>query len=179
MMPAATRVALLPDAGLLIMLAYADALDQLFKPGWSVELVDMVLREVTRNQTPPSERIAAWADKEKLAVLTTRTFQHHGKQSSGLKNIKKPNLGELAIQETMNNFALEIPRRSGVFLFEDHRTARAGFLLPDNCRKVSTRAFLLFLEQRGFIPSAAAIERRAITAGRNFSQLRFPPAHEV
>jgi len=54
-------IALLPDAGPLITLAYADALDVLFKPGWTVMLVDMVLHEVTRSQTPTSARLAAWA----------------------------------------------------------------------------------------------------------------------
>jgi hypothetical protein len=48
-------------------------------------------------------------------------------------------------------------------------------VLPAHCRKVSTRAFLLFLEQKGWLASAAAGERSAITAGRQFSQLRFPP----
>jgi hypothetical protein len=48
-------------------------------------------------------------------------------------------------------------------------------MLPDNCRKVSTRAFLLFLEQKGWLESAAEVERKAIQNGRNFSQLRFPP----
>jgi len=41
---------------------------------------------------------------------------------------------------------------------------------------VSTRAFLLFLEQRGWLDSAAEIERRAIQNRRSFSRLRFPPA---
>jgi len=50
----------------------------------------------------------------------------------------------------MNNFALTITPRTGVFLFEDHKIARASFLLPDNCRKVTTCAFLIFLEQRGW-----------------------------
>ena len=48
-------VSLLPDAGPLITLAYANALDVLFKPGWRVAVVDMVLHEVTRSQTPTSE----------------------------------------------------------------------------------------------------------------------------
>jgi hypothetical protein len=48
--------------------------------------------------------------------------------------------------------------------------------LPDNCRKVNTRAFLKFLEQKAWIESATAIERKAILNGRNFSQLRFPPS---
>jgi hypothetical protein len=88
---------------------------------------------------------------------------------------RKSNLGELAIQETMNGFALEQPPKTGVFLFEDHKIARASFFLPDNCRKVSTRAFLIFLEDNGWIDSAAEIERRALQAGRAFSGLRFPP----
>ena len=59
-------VVLLPDAGPLITLAYADALDLLFKPGWPVVLVDMVLHEVTRNRTPTSEKLGQWAVASKL-----------------------------------------------------------------------------------------------------------------
>ena len=53
-MPEASDIALLPDAGPLITLAYADALDVLLLPGWQVRVVDMVRHEVTRNQTPPA-----------------------------------------------------------------------------------------------------------------------------
>jgi len=74
----------------------------------------------------------------------------------------------------MNEFALKVPPKTGVFLFEDHKIARASFMVPDNCRKVSTRAFLIFLEQKGLIESATDIERRAIHAGRAFYTLRFP-----
>lgn len=168
------NIALLPDAGPLITLAYADALDLLFKPGWSVELVDMVLNEVTRNKTPTSERISTWVDKSNLPILTTRVMQLYSEASVDQTPGRKSGLGEIAIQETMNSFALQTPRRTGVFLFEDHKIARASFLLPDHCRKVSTRAFLQFLEQKEWIPSAAEIERRANAAGRQFSQLRFP-----
>jgi hypothetical protein len=166
-----SAVVLLPDAGPLITLAYADALDVLFKPGWSVVLVDMVLHEVTRNQTPTSERLAQWAKTNKLSVRTTKTFQHYRRAAVQHKS----NLGELAIQEAMNDFALEQPPKTGVFLFEDHKIARASFLVPDNCRKVSTRAFLIFLEEKGWLESAADVERRALQAGRAFSNMRFPP----
>jgi hypothetical protein len=74
----------------------------------------------------------------------------------------------------MNEFGI-VAERTGVFLFEDHKIVRTSFLLPDNCRTVSTRAFLLFLQQQGLIESAADIERQAIRAGRHFSQIRFPP----
>ena len=169
-------VVLLPDAGPLITLAYADALDLLFRVGWTVALVDMVLHEVTRNQTPTSRALATWVQTNQIPVLPTKIHAHHQQNlQTNPAAPRKSNLGELAIQETMNNFALEQPPRTGVFLFEDHKIARAGFILPDHCRKVSTRAFLLFLEQRGLLASAAEIERRAVQAGRAFSALRFPP----
>ena len=169
-------VVLLPDAGPLITLAYADSLDLLFKPGWPIVLVDMVLHELTRNQTPTSEKLAQWAATSKLSIRTTRTFQHHQQTlAANPAAARTSNLGELAIQETMNDFALDQPQKTGVFLFEDHKIARASFLLPDNCRKISTRAYLIFLEQKGWLASATEIERQAIQAGRNFSRLRFPP----
>jgi len=172
-----TDVILLPDAGPLITLAYADALDLLFAPGWSVALVDMVLEEVTRNRTPTSQKLLAWAEAHRLPVLPTVTFRQY--RDAGVApsaTPKRSNLGELAIQESMNAVALETPEIKGVLLFEDHKIARVGFVLPANCRKVSTRAYLLFLEQRGSLASAAEVERRAVRAGRSFSRLRFPPA---
>ena len=169
-------VVLLPDAGPFITLAYADALDVLLKPGWPIVLVDMVLHEVTRNQTPTSEKLAQWPAASKLSIRTTRTFQHHQQTlAANPATARTANLGELAIQETMNDLALAQPQKTGVFLFEDHKIARASFLVPDNCRKISTRAFLLFLEQKGWLASAAEVERQAIRAGRNFSRLRFSP----
>ena len=174
-MPSPQEIALLPDAGPLITLAYADALDTLFKPGWTVMLVDMVLHEVTRNQTPTSGKLAEWTAAKQIPVLPTKTCAHFLQAVAESAAPRKSNLGELAIQESMNEFALVVPPRTGVFLFEDHKIARTSFLLPDNCRKISTRAFLIFLEQRGWIPSAADIERRAVLAGRAFSRLRFPP----
>ncbi len=169
-------IVLLPDAGPLITLAYADALDLLLKPGWPVQIVDMVLHEVTRNATPTSKHIRQWVDDHSIAVLSTRTFQYYlAAQSGGEIKPRKSNLGEIAIQESMNELALTASDTTGIFLFEDHKIARASFLLPDNCRKISTRAWLLFLEGKGWIGSASDIERAAISNGRNFSRLRFPP----
>jgi hypothetical protein len=168
-------VLLLPDAGPLITLAYADALDVLLAPGWEVQVVDMVLFEVTRNQTPTSQAIGAWVQRNGLTVLPTQTYRHYqALAASAVAAPRKAHLGELAIQEVMNGLSLSDAEFSGVFLFEDHKIASTRFLLPENCRKVSTRAFLIFLEQKGWIPSAAAIEMKAIAGGRNFSALRFP-----
>lgn len=168
-----TSITLLPDAGPLITLAYADALDLVLKSGWSVALVDMVLHEVTRNETPTSGRITAWVRDGNIPVLETTTYRRY-MQAGTDSPVRKANLGELAIQEAMSAFGLAADQIA-VFLFEDHRIARASFLLPENCRKVSTRAFLAFMEEQGLIDSAAEIERRAILAGRQFSQIRFPP----
>jgi hypothetical protein len=168
-----TTVTLFPDAGPLITLAYADTLDLLLKLGWSVSLVDMVLQEVTRNETPTSARIAAWARNNNIPVLETNIHRRYT-QARADSAVRKANLGEFAIQEAMSGLGLTT-EQTGIFLFEDHKIARASFLLPDNCRKVSTRAFLLFLEQQGLIESAADVERRAILAERQFSQIRFPP----
>ena len=168
-------IAFLPDAGPLITLAYADALDLLFKPGWTIILVDMVLHEVTRQATPTSKKLAAWAAANQVQVMPTRTFARFKELSTAGSVPGKNNLGELAIQEAMNELAIASPPRNGVFLFEDHRIARSNFLLPDNSRKVSTRAYLWFLQEKGWIDSAAEVERKAIAAGRQFSQVRFPP----
>ncbi len=176
-MTSPSAILLLPDAGPLITLAYADALDLLLKPGWAVHIVDMVLHEVTRNATPTSQAIAAWIHKNEVQVVHTKVYERYRQaMESGDHMPRKANLGELGIQEAMTGFAFNNPAPAGVFLFEDHKIARARFILPDQCRKVSTRAFLTFLEQKGWLESAADVERKAIINGRNFSQLRFPPS---
>ena len=176
-MQSPSEVVLLPDAGPLAMLAYADALDVLFKPSWRVALVDRVLHEVTRNQTPTSDKLAKWVKRHQLTVLTTQTHTQYRQEMTqpGISPQRKANLGELAIQETINQFALQQPLQTAVFLFEDYRIARANFFLPEHCQKISTRAFLMFLERKGWIVSASAIKRQAIQAGRTFSQSCFPP----
>ena len=168
----ASDIALLPDAGPLITLAYADALDVLRLPSWQVRVVDMVRYEVTRNQTPTSKMLAKWLKRKSVQIVSTQTFQLHVKAHS--RPARKTNLGELAIQEAINQMALAQPPQRAVLLFEDHRVASTHFYVPDDCLKISTRALLTFLQDKGWIDSARDIERRAVLAGRQFSQLRFP-----
>ena len=171
------EVLVLPDAGPLITLAYADALDLLFKPGWSVAIVDMVQHEVTRHDTPTSAKIAEWILENSLPIVETQIYASYRKRRAELgSGVRSSNFGELAIQEAMHRFAIDMSKKQGVFLFEDHKIAKSSFVLPDNCLKVSTRSLLLLMEQRGWIDSAIEVERRAIVAGRSFSRLRFPPA---
>ena len=168
------NVVLIADAGPLITLAYADSLDVLFKPGWPVQLVDMVVHEVTRNQTPTSNKIQEWITEHSIQVRQSTIYQRYSTALNAGEKPRKANLGELAIQEIMQDFVLKSPPEAGVFLFEDHKIARTSFVLPEGCRKVSTRAFLMFLEEHSWIDSASEIERKAVLAGRSFSQLRFP-----
>lgn len=146
-------ITLLPDAGPLITLAYADALDLLFKPGWTLNIVDMVMHEVTRNQTPTSARLAAWVDSHRIPLVGTTTFTNYQRALQSNDEPRRKNLGELAIQETLNAFGLSEPPKVGVFLFEDHKIARSSFRIPPQCHKISTRAFLVFLEENDLIPS--------------------------
>lgn len=168
-------ILLLPDAGPLITLAYAHALDLLLIPGWTVKVVDMVVHELTRQTTPTVQSISSWLESNPVEVLPTDIFTHYqGQLQAGGQAPKRSNLGEFAIQEIMNRLAVQAPERVGLFLFEDHKIASAQFLIPAQCQKISTRSFLIFLEQRGLIPSAAEVVRAAIHQGRQFSQLRFP-----
>jgi hypothetical protein len=170
---------LVPDAGPLITLAYAGRLDLLQRPGWPVHVMDMVLHDLTRNQTHTSEAIGAFVKEQALTVVTTQVWRRYQQRltdaaaGNGVPP-RKAGLGELAIQEYMTRLGLEEPAVSAVFLFEDHKIARASFHLPDSVRRVSTRAYLYFLEERGWIASAEEIERRAIQNGRRFSRIRFP-----
>jgi hypothetical protein len=156
--PAPQGTVVVPDAGPLIALAYADALDLLLKPGWPVLLVDMVLHEVTRNATPTSAGIAAWVADHSIETEATRTFAYYqAAQADAGTQVRMSNLGEIAVQEAMTALALAAPGTTGVFLFADHKIARASFLLPDNCRKVSTRAWL----DRGAACNSRGLGRRS------------------
>ncbi len=129
---------------------------------------DMVLEELTRSHTPTSQQIGAWVKDQCIPGWSTEVCR----RAAGRR---QRNLGEMAIQETMQAFVMEDPPGRGGFLFKDHKIARATFLLPPGCLKVTTGAFLLFLERGGWLESVVPIERRAIEAGRQFWRQRFPP----
>lgn len=76
----------------------------------------------------------------------------------------------MATRDAINQLALLEPPQAPVLLFEEHKIARASFHLPKGTLRVSTRAFL---QDKGWLESAADVERRAILVGLRFSQLRF------
>lgn len=165
---------MLPDAGPLTALAYAGRLDLLLRPNWPLRLVDMVLHEVTRNATLSRDAITDFVTRHRPRVIETATFRHYQTRLAAEDEPRKAGLGELAIQEAINQLALSEPPQPAVLLFEDHKIARTSFHLPEGTLRVSTRAFLIFLEEKGWLTSAAQVEHDAIRAGRNFSRLRFP-----
>jgi len=146
-LPGGDLPVVMADAGPWITLAYADALELLLAPGWPLVMVDMVLEELTRSDTPTSQRIATWVAEQGIFVLATEVCRRSGGR-------RQRHLGEMAIQEAMHALALNVPPRRGVFLFEDHKIARASFLLPAGCSKVTTRSWLMFLERQGWLESA-------------------------
>ncbi|MDR3054227.1 MAG: hypothetical protein LBU53_02325 [Zoogloeaceae bacterium] len=169
---------LLPDSGPLITLAYAGQLDLLLHSSWSLRLVDAVVHEVTRNMTPTREAISNFIARHNIPTIETMTFRYYRERmtaaSSGGQMPRKSGLGELALQETINQLALLEPPQPAVLLFEDYEIAGETFYLPEDTLRVSTCTFLEILEENGWLDSAAEVERAAIQAGRQFSQLRFP-----
>ena len=118
-----------------------------------------MLHQVTRNATPTSNKIAQWVALKAVEIVRTRNYGQY--QAAKLKTGTKPrtaNLSELAMQEVMHYMALTQPDTVDVFLFEDHKIARASLLVPDNCRKISTRVWLQFLQDKCWIASAAQME---------------------
>ncbi|MDR3322670.1 MAG: hypothetical protein LBS89_00490 [Zoogloeaceae bacterium] len=167
---------LLPDSGPLITLAYARRLDLLLRPGWPLQVVDMVLHEVTRKKTPNGDAIADFVTQHQIPVIETAAFRHYHERMEAAKTgatvPNKKGLGELALQEVIHQLVLAEPSQAAVLLFEDHKIASTHFCLPESTLRVTTHAFLLTLEEKGWIDSAAEIERAAIQAGRLFSQLK-------
>ncbi|GHU47504.1 hypothetical protein AGMMS50289_22780 [Betaproteobacteria bacterium] len=177
-MNAGEQPLLLPDSGPLITLAYAGQLDLLLRSNWSLWLVDAVVHEVTRNVTPTRAAISDFIARHHIPTIETMTFRHYRERmaaaSSEGQMPRKAGLGELALQEAINQLALLEPPQPAVLLFEDYEIASETFYLPEGTVRVSTRAFLEIMEENGWLDSAANVELAAIQAGRQFSRLRFP-----
>ncbi len=161
-----------PDAGPLITLAYADRLDLLLGLGVEVVVVDMAKVELTRHPTPTSEKILAFLAGNNVRVIETEIGKEAMTQGSAFK---KRHAGERAIQDALFEFSDESERqgkpRYALLLFEEHKISGASFVLPDNVYVISTMAFLRKLEEMCIIESAMDVRDAAVKAGREFSQL--------
>lgn len=161
-----------PGAGPLITLAYADRLDLLLALEVEVVAVDMVKLELTRHLTPTSEKILAFFEDNDIRIIETEIGKEAVAQGSAFK---KRHAGERAIQDFLFEFYDESEQqeqpRYALLLFEEHKIASTSFVLPENVYVISTMALLRKLEEMLIIPSAIKIRDAAVKAGRNFSQL--------
>ncbi len=166
-----------PDAGPLITLAYADRLDLLLTLRVTVVVVDMVQHELTRHHTETSQQILAFLYHNRIPIIRTSIGEEARTQGPAFH---KRHAGERAVQDFLFDFHDKTPpgeRRYATLLFEDHQIAGTAFVLPDNVYLLSTRAFLIELEHRHIIHSAAKILQQAQAAGRTPSRrtINTPP----
>lgn len=169
---------IVPDAGPLITLAYADHLDLLLAMSIKVAIIDMVMIELTRHKTETSALIL---DFIKINNIEIKTTDIGTKAINEGDNFKKTHAGERAIQDFLFDFYDENNgQKVALLLFEDHKIAGTAFVLPDNVYTISTRAFLNRLETLKIIDSAQDVVNAAFLAGRSFSQREVdvpPPAY--
>ena len=74
-----------PDAGPLITLAYADRLDLLLALELEVVAIDMVKLELTRHLTPTSEKILAFFEDNDIRIIETAIGKEAVAQGSAFK----------------------------------------------------------------------------------------------
>lgn len=152
------------DAGPLITLAVADALDTLKLLGARVIIPDMVQFEVTRYADKPgASTFLAWlaANRGIVEIGATEEFAEFSELLALNPALRSRNRGEMAAAEVLANELNGID--AGLLLFEDTDIRKANFLvrLPDNVLVLSTSTFLHGLERRKLIVDADAILDRA------------------
>lgn len=152
-------VLLIPDAGPLISLAKADRLGLLLALGLPVVVADHVVFEATRDvRHEDARRIAVFLGAHPDAVIRFKTVVGEAaavRRAAGETGRQKGQ-GEAAVAELLARLdeITEAPDDPVLLLFEDSDVATKRFVLPGNVHLVSTKAFPIGLERRGFILSA-------------------------
>jgi predicted nucleic acid-binding protein len=153
------------DAGPLITLAVADALDTLKLLGARIVIPDMVRYEVVRHADKPgAQEFLAWLDDNSALVEIGATEEYAEFMDMLALNptLRTRNRGEMAAAEVLAN-ELADGVDAGLLLFEDSDIRKANFLVrvPDNVLILSTSTFLYGLQRRSLIDDADAILDRA------------------
>lgn len=153
------------DAGPLITLAVADALDTLTLLGARVIIPDMVQFEVTRHiDRPGAQEFIAWlsARPSGVEIGHSEEFDEFAEILALDPARRMRNRGELAAAEILAN-ELEGGIDAGLLLFEDSDIKKASFLvrIPDRVLLLSTSTFLHGLQRKHLIDDAQAILDRA------------------
>lgn len=153
------------DAGPLITLAVADALDTLKLLGARIVIPDMVRFEVTRHADKPgAQAFLFWLDNnsELVEIGITEEFAEFTEMLALNPALRTRNRGEMAAAEVLAN-ELAAGVDAGLLLFEDSDIRKANFLvrIPDNVLILSTSTFLHGLQRRNLIADAELILDRA------------------
>src|SRR5471030_3265812 len=153
------------DAGPLITLAVADALDTLTLLGVRVVIPDMVRFEVTRHAGKPgAQELLAWLDLNLDAVEIGDTEEYAEFSALLALNpaLRTRNRGEMAAAESLAR-ELADGIDAGLLLFEDADVRKTNFLvrIPDNVLILLTSTFLHGLQRRQLIPDAELLLDRA------------------
>lgn len=157
------------DAGPLVTLAVAGALDTLLLPGLRVVIPDMVRFEVTRHlDKPGAQEILDWIRKnepEKVYVGTTETFDEFEILLNANPRARSRSRGEEAASEILSRELAKSTSKIGILLFEDADITKSNFLvrLPDRVVVYSTASFLKRLESKHLIENAQDILRKALS----------------
>jgi len=167
------------DAGPLITLAVADALDALKLLGVRVIIPDMVQFEVIRHvDKPGAQEFLMWLgeNKDVVEIGDTEEYAEFTELLALNPALRTRNRGEMAAAEVLAR-ELEGGLDAGLLLFEDSDIKKASFLvrLPERVLVLSTSTFLHGLQRRQLIADAAEILDRA-TAVRGPAVLN-PGAH--
>ena len=162
---------IITDTGPLITLALAKSLNTLALPRLRLIIPDVVMFEATRNQTlPGAQEIIEFtylnADiVTQQATVTAREYQ------ALLEAGHKPcNMGERAVAEIAERYAMLFSNRAMLLMFEDRDVTKRVLNLPANSYPISTGDFLRSLEQAGLGVNAEETLERARERGRTIAR---------
>lgn len=160
------------DAGPLITLAVAQALDALLLAKLPVIVPDMVRFEVVRDSSKPgAQEVADWIRRHEgrgVCVASTEVFEEYQVLLAANPATRTRDRGEQAAAEVLGK-ELASPQCGAILLFEDSGVRKQNFLirLPDEVVVVSTSEFLFGLESAKLLTSAADVLARATTLRGN------------
>jgi hypothetical protein len=156
------------DAGPLITLAMAQALDTLLLLDVPVIVPDMVEYEVVSHADKPGAReVLRWLalHRDRVEIGATEVFDEFQTLLTLRPGLRSRGRGEEAAGEILTRVLLD-GVDAAILLFEDSALRKANFLrrMPDNVLMMSTSAYLRGLQRRGLLADADAILQRAVAA---------------
>lgn len=166
-----TRTVLaIPDSGPLISLSVANRLDLLLQLDMPIYVVDHVIHECTKDLSRMgAQTIMDFIRTHPQIIQVAETFvgsaARQEREAGG--TLKRRGLGEAAIAEFVANLDDKLaPDQPVLILFEDSDLYRINVFVQGNVHLLSTKAFLIGLEECGIVPSAEEIWQTILLGGR-------------